>query len=59
MFNVLTASDDLDVMATNIQGVTTDTATFVKAIELIYGHQSGHTIAHSKADNVEFLFIII
>ncbi len=42
-----------------VQGVTTDSPTFVMAIEFRCGHQPGRTIAHSKAENVEFFPIVI
>ncbi len=42
-----------------IQGGPTDSPTFVMNMEFRYGHRSGRMIAHSKAENVEFLSIII
>ncbi len=42
-----------------IQGGATDSTTFVMVTECRHGHQSGRTIAYSKAENVEFLSIII
>ncbi len=42
-----------------VQGGATDTATFVLVTECRHGHQSGRTIAHSKAENVEFFAITI
>jgi hypothetical protein len=44
---------------THVQGGATDSPTFVMVTECRHGHQSGRTIAHSKAENVEFFAITI